>query len=90
MDERDFYTERRVTKTASYVCPKCRQREDYQVQWLERSKKKSLPSHATDIDRAKFAKSRNHLVRIDDLVVCKNPRCRARFDIPNLQSVVFI
>ena len=90
MDEREFYTERRVTKTASYVCPKCRERSDFDVQWLERSKKKSLPSHAGDIDRAKFAKARNHLVRIDDVVVCKNQRCRARFDIPNLQSVVFV
>ena len=90
MDEREFYTERRVTKTASYVCPKCRERSDFEVQWLERSKKKSLPSHASDIDRAKFAKARNHLVRIDDVVVCKNQRCRARFDIPNLQSVVFV
>jgi len=90
MDERQFYTERRVTKTASYVCPKCRERSDFDVQWLERSKKNSLPSHANEIDRAKFAKARNHLVRIDDVVVCKNQRCRARFDIPNLQSVVFV
>ena len=90
MDEREFYTERRVSKTASYVCPKCRQQGDYDVQWLERSKKRSLPSHASEIDRMKFAKARNHLVRIDDMLLCKNNRCRARFDIPNFQSVVFI
>lgn len=90
MDEREFYTERRVSKTASYVCPKCREKADYDVQWLERSKKAKLPSHASEIDRMKFAKARNHLVRIDDMLMCKNQRCRARFDIPNFQSVVFI
>jgi hypothetical protein len=30
------------------------------------------------------------MVRIDDMLDCKNPRCRRRFDIPNAQSVVFI
>lgn len=90
MDEREFYTEKRVTKAANYVCPKCRERADYQVNWLERNRKSSLPRHASEIDRAKFAKARDHLVRIDDVVVCKNQRCRSRFDIPNFQSVVFI
>lgn len=90
MDEREFYTENRVSKKATYTCPKCRQKEEYDVAWLERSKKNSLPRYASDIDRAKFSKSRNHLVRIDDFVVCKNNRCRARFEIPNFQSVVFI
>ncbi|MEW6730458.1 MAG: hypothetical protein AB1489_03870 [Acidobacteriota bacterium] len=90
MDEREFYTERRVMKTANYTCPKCRQRADYEIQWIERSKKRSLPSHASEIDRAKFAKARNHLVRVDDVLVCKNKRCSTRFDIPNFQSVVFI
>jgi hypothetical protein len=90
MDEREFYTERRVTKSASYVCPKCRERADYDVQWIERSKKQSLPPRASEIDRAKFAKARNHLVRVDDVVMCRNNRCRHRFDIPNFQSVVFV
>ncbi|MDT7604858.1 MAG: hypothetical protein QOF61_2855, partial [Acidobacteriota bacterium] len=33
---------------------------------------------------------RDYMVRIDDMLMCKNPRCRKRFDIPNSQSVVFI
>ena len=90
MDEREFYTERRVKKTASYVCPMCRERADYEVTWIERSKKDRLPPKANEIDRAKFQKARNHLVRVDDVLFCKNNRCRKRFDIPNLQSVVFI
>ena len=89
MDEREFYTEKRVTKSTNYSCTKCRQAADYEIQWLERTKKNSLPRHASDIDQRKFAKARNHLVRIDDMLMCKNPRCRSRFDIPNYQSVVF-
>jgi hypothetical protein len=30
------------------------------------------------------------MVRVDDVLVCKNARCRRRFDIPNMQSIVFI
>ena len=40
--------------------------------------------------RAKFAKARDYLVRVDDMLNCPNPRCRGRFEIPNSQSVVFI
>jgi hypothetical protein len=29
-------------------------------------------------------------VRVDDQLMCKNARCRKRFEIPSAQSIVFI
>ncbi len=90
MHERDFFDERQETKRASFACPNCRERADYDVRWLKRTKKSSLPRGAGEQDRVRFQKSRDYMVRIDDMLVCKNIRCRKRFDIPNSQSVVFI
>jgi hypothetical protein len=90
MDERDFYTERQETKTATYVCPKCRQSYEFEIRWLRRTRKKELPRGAGELDRAKFAKARDYMVRVDDMLFCPNPRCRGRFEIPNSQTVVFV
>jgi hypothetical protein len=88
MNERDFFNEKQETKRASYSCPHCRERADYQVRWLTRTRKAAPPRGASEQDRARFAKSRDYMVRIDDVLACV--RCRKRFDIPNSQSVVFI
>jgi hypothetical protein len=90
MNERDFFDERQETKRASYSCPHCRERADYEVRWLRRTKKKQPPRGANEMDRARFQKSRDYMVRVDDMLVCKNVRCRRRFDIPSMQTVVFI
>ena len=90
MDERDFYTEKPEMKRATYQCPKCRQTTEFQIRWLRRSKKKSPPHGMDDYLRAKFAKARDYLVRVDDMLYCPNTRCRHRFEIPNSQTVVFI
>ena len=90
MDERNFYTETPEKKKAVFTCPKCRQRTEFPVRWLRRSKKKDLPAGASDLDRAKFAKARDYLVRVDDFLTCPNPRCRCRFEIPNDQTVVLL
>ncbi|HEY0547704.1 MAG TPA: hypothetical protein VGC91_20145 [Pyrinomonadaceae bacterium] len=90
MQERDFFNEKQETKRASYSCPFCRERAEYDVRWLTRRKKKELPRGSNEQDRARFAKSRDYMVRIDDMLACKNVRCRRRFEIPNSQSVVFI
>jgi len=90
MQEKDFFTEKQEVKRASFSCPHCRERSDYDVRWLTRRKKSSPPRGAGEQDRARFAKSRDYMVRIDDMVACKNVRCRRRFEIPNSQSVVFI
>jgi len=90
MDEKEFYDERPEKKPASLTCPHCRQAADYEVGWLVRNKKRQLPSRADERDRAKFAKARSYMVRSDDLLMCKNLRCRKRFEITGLQSVAFL
>src|SRR5713226_8921202 len=90
MEERDFYIERDEFKPAHIMCPSCRQASEQQIKWRRRTKKKSLPPHATSEDRARFAKMRDYLVRIDDVVACKNLRCRRRIEITSLQSVILL
>jgi len=90
MEERDFYSEKDELKPANLNCPFCRQSDSYDVRWRRRTKKASLPSHASQEDRMKFAKARSYLVRIDDTINCKNQRCRRRFEITSLQTVAFL
>jgi hypothetical protein len=90
MDERNFYTESVEMKKATYQCGKCRRSAEFQVRWMRRSKKKTLPSGADNFDRAKFDKARDYLVRMDDFLICPNPACRARFEIPNIQTLVIL
>jgi uncharacterized protein YbaR (Trm112 family) len=88
MNERDFFNERQEVKRATFSCPHCRERAEYDVRWLTRTKKNQLPRGANEQDRARFANSRDYMVRVDDMLACRS--CRKRFDIPNSQSVVFI
>ena len=90
MNEKDIFDEKRETKQASYACPHCGQRDDYDVRWMKRTKKKKPRGGMNERDRAQFEKSRDYMVRIDDMLGCKNNRCRRRFEIPSSQSVVFI
>ena len=55
-----------------------------------RTKKKSLPPRADERDRARFAKARSYMMRKDDVMICKNMRCRKRFEISGVQSVAFL
>jgi len=90
MDERDFYSERPETRKATLTCPHCQQSAEYELGWLVRTKLRQLPSRADERDRAKFAKARSYMVRRDDLVACKNMRCRKRFEVSGVQSVAFL
>ena len=90
MDERDFYDERESKKAHNLTCPHCRQAADYELSWLVRTKKRQLPPRADERDRAKFAKAQSYMVRRDDMVACKNLRCRKRFEVAGVQSVAFI
>lgn len=51
-------------------------------------KKDRLPAGADDQDRAKFAKLRDYLLRLDDEVTCKT--CGKKFEIPSQHSLVFV
>ncbi len=90
MNERDIFDERQEVKTSSFACTHCRERNDYEVRWMTRIKKKNLPRNLNERDRAQLDKSRDYMVRIDDMLMCKNLRCRKRFEIPTMQSVVFL
>ena len=90
MDERDFFDERPEKKVHTLNCPHCHQAAEYEVGWLVRTKKKQLPGRADERDRARFAKARSYMTRRDDMMACKNMRCRKRFEITSLQSVAFL
>jgi hypothetical protein len=90
MEERDFYSERPETRKTTLTCPHCHQSAEYELGWLVRTKLRQLPSRADERDRAKFAKARSYMVRRDDLVACKNVRCRKRFEVSGVQSVAFL
>ena len=90
MDEREFFDERTEKKPANLSCPSCHQSAEYEIQWLVRTKKKALSGRADDRDRAKFAKAQSYMLRRDDMMVCKNMRCRKRFEITSVQSVAFL
>ncbi len=90
MEERDFFDERPEKRVASLNCPHCQQTAEYEISWLVRSKKKQLPGRADERDRARFAKAKSYMLRRDDMMACKNIRCRKRFEISGVQSVVFM
>jgi hypothetical protein len=90
LDERDFYDERPEKKMSRLNCPHCHQVNEYELAWTVRTKKRQLPRGADERDRAKFAKIQSYMVRRDDLVACKNLRCRKRIEVTGVQSVVFL
>ena len=47
-----------------------------------------MPAGADDADRARFAKLRDYLLRLDDEVTCKT--CGKKFEIPSQQSLLFV
>jgi hypothetical protein len=88
IDERAFFTEKPETRPAQYQCPKCHRTSEYSVRWVRRSKRDRPPAGADEGDRAKFAKLRNYLLRVDDEVTCK--ACGKRFEIPSQHSLMFV
>ena len=88
LDERAFFTDRPETRQARYQCPKCRRSADYSVRWVRRTRKDRLPAGASEEDRAKFAKLRDYLLRVEDEVVCRT--CGRKFEIPSQQSLLFV
>jgi hypothetical protein len=88
LDERAFFTEKPETRPGRYTCPKCRRDGEYTIRWVRRIKRDRLPGGARDEDRAKFAKLRDYLLRLDDEVVCK--ACGKKFEIPSQQSMIFV
>jgi len=87
MQEKDFFTEKPETRSAQYACPRCGRRNEYPVRWIRRTKR-SLPASANPKDKALYAKLRDYLIRVDDVLVCKS--CQRKFEIPSQHSLVFV
>ena len=88
LDERSFFSDRNEMRPARYACPRCNRTNEYSIRWVRRVKKDRLPPGADERDRAKFAKLRDHLIRVDDELVCKT--CSKKFEIPSLHSLLFV
>lgn len=88
LEERDFFTEKAEQRPATYTCPRCKRAAEYQVRWVRRTRKPHLPPGADERDRALYAKLRDYMIRVDDVLVCKT--CRHRFEIPSHHSLVFL
>ena len=90
MEEREFFDERPEKKVATLNCPHCQQAAEYEINWLVRTKKNQLSGRADERDRAKFAKWMSYMVLLDDKAMCKNMRCRKRFDVSGIKTTAFI
>lgn len=88
LDEKAFFNERAENRPAKYPCPRCKRTNEYSVRYIRRTKKERPPQGGDANDRAKFDKLRNHLLRLDDDVVCKT--CGKKFEIPSLHSMLFL
>ncbi len=88
LDERAFFTEKPESRPGRYQCPKCRRTNEYSIRWVRRARKERPPAGADETDRAKFAKLRDYLLRVDDEVSCKT--CGKRFEIPSQHSLMFV
>jgi hypothetical protein len=87
-DERALFTEKPETRQGRYTCPKCRRTNEYSIRWVRRSKRGQLPAGADAADRAKFAKLKDYLLRLDEDVTCKT--CGKKFEIPSQHSLMFV
>ena len=87
-DERALFTEKPETRAGRFQCPKCHRTSEYNIRWVRRSKKDRLPPGADEQDRAKFAKLRDYMLRLDDEVTCKV--CGKKFEIPSQHSLMFV
>ncbi|MBV9304277.1 MAG: hypothetical protein JOY62_14315 [Acidobacteriaceae bacterium] len=90
MDERAFYHESQITKSATLNCPYCKTSNNYDLRWLIRRKLDRLPRQADERDRAKFAKAASYMVLLDDKAPCKNPRCRKSFEVSGIKTTAFL
>jgi hypothetical protein len=88
LDERDFFNNKNETRLDKLACPRCKRVNEYQMRWVVRTRKDRIPPGADERDRALYAKLRDYMIRVDDVVHCQT--CRARFEVPSHQSLVFL
>ncbi len=88
LNERECFTEKPEQRPARYQCPRCHRTNEYQIRWVRRTRKPQPPRGADDRDKALFAKLKDHLVRVDDDVVCQT--CGKKFEIPSHRALIFL
>ncbi len=88
LDERAFFNEKPESRPGRYQCPRCHRTNESSIRWVRRSKKERPPSNADEGDKARFAKLRDYMLRLDDEVTCKT--CGKRFEIPSQHSLMFV
>ena len=86
MEERQMYRESQTTKVQTLNCPFCKGQDQYELRWLVPKKLDRLPPHADERARALFSKIQSYMVLLDDKAMCKNMRCRKRFDISGIRT----
>ncbi len=62
----------------------------YDLRWLVRKKIDRIPGNADERARALFGKAQSYMVLMDDKVMCKNIRCRKRFDVSGIKTMAFL
>lgn len=90
MDEKLFCDESRTTKPAVLNCPSCKQQETYELKWLVRKKKKHPLSRSDEHARARFEKFQSYMLLLDDVVTCRNPRCRRNIEISGIKTTAYL
>ena len=90
MDERKFFTESNTTKPITLRCPYCHSTDSHDLRWVVRTKKNTIPPGADERDRLMFRKAQSYMVLLDDKAVCRNLRCRKRFEISGIKTTAFL
>jgi hypothetical protein len=90
MNERAFYTESETTRAIELSCPHCRTVDKYELRWMLCRKRERLPGGVDEEDRKRFAKAQSYMVLLDDMVACKNLRCRRRFEVSGIKTMAFL
>ena len=88
LDERDFFVESRTTRAIDLTCTFCRTKAPYDLPWVVRKKKGSLPRNADDRDKAKFSKMQSYMVLAQDKVTCS--KCRRNIEVSGTKTLSFL
>ena len=68
----------------------CKTSDTYEVKWILRKKKDRMPNGGDERDRARFAKVQSYMVLLDTHAMCKNVRCRKKFEISGIRTTAFV
>jgi hypothetical protein len=55
-----------------------------------RRKKNKIPPGGDERDRARFLKAQSYMVLLDEKAMCRNLRCRKRFDVSGIKTMAFL